>query len=97
MEIEKLLQEVKNNGREMKLLFVGSVLPTIVIAREELPLCYLANNIPQSNNEAFVIGRGPEANWKIENPYASSIHCAILRVGKNFHLYDCSLNGTTVK
>ena len=97
MEIEKLLKTVKENGHEMKLLFVGSVLPTIVIAGEELPLCYLANNIPQSNNEAFVIGRDSEANWKIDSPFASQIHCAILRVGKNFHLYDCSLNGTTVK
>ena len=104
MEKKEIIAAVRNNEREMKLIFVGgySELPTVGLSDRcddgrlmSINLKIFARFLRPG--EMFVIGRDSDANFHLPaDRRFSRIHCVIDRVGDEFYVYDCSLNGTVV-
>ncbi len=94
--------EVKNNGREAKLIakFSGRILPKLQISAYTIDLFNLQQRLNNlKDGSILVFGRSDEFCDIIVSNYdrtVSRIHCYIRKNGNGFELFDCSLNGTQV-
>ncbi len=94
--------EVKNNGREAKLIaeFSGRILPTLKISNYKIDLFNLQQRLNNLKDGSIIVfGRSDKFCDIIVSNYdrtVSRIHCYIRKNGNGFELFDCSLNGTQV-
>ncbi len=106
MTTQELLNKVKNNGRSLQLIYVGTGLPIIGLS----PKCDIGELMSINleafsyrlyslrEGEAFVIGRDESCDFVLsEDIRFSRFHCMIALVDNNYYIYDCSLCGTIIK
>lgn len=104
MKKNEIVNAVRENGRQMKLIFVGGYteLPTVGLSDgcDEGRLMTLNLKVFMRSlriGEMFVIGRDANANYHLpDDTRFSRIHCVIDCRDGECYVYDCSLNGTVV-
>lgn len=106
MKLQEVLEQAKNNGRKVRLIYVGKGLPVVGFCKNcdwgelmSLNLGVFAQEVwRREPGTAFIIGRHTDSDFRLPNDARySRIHCVIAFYGGSYHVYDCSLCGTDVK